>query len=144
MLNNGRNWFLQGLVRAAQRGPIGLELYQAITALRWGIYMILPATFLSNNTSATMSLMSNIVSAHVWFCVFILLTLAQVYVMMRTDNGTRKNFALFGFFWWTFITLLDFTAGMTTATINIGLFAFNQLIIYVLLTVFYEPVEEKL
>jgi hypothetical protein len=137
-VNHWRNKALNAIISAARSGPIGLELFMAITALRWAVYLVLPATVLHNNTSATMCLMATFAPTWAWAMGFAGLALWQMAGMVNGGHRLRQYAALAGMFWWLIVTLLDYTAGLSTATINLGTFVVAQVIAYVLLVVAYD------
>jgi hypothetical protein len=139
MLNNGRNRILNGIISAAHAGPIGLEVFMALTALRWAAYLLLPSDVLRNNTTATMALMVTFAPAWVWAVLFTLGGLGQAWAALGRHYRVRTAMAFSGIFIWLFITLADYTAGLTTATINLATFVFAQAVAYMLLIIAYEP-----
>jgi hypothetical protein len=141
MLNNGRNRLLNGIISAAHAGPIGLEVFMALTALRWACYLMLPEGWLLNNTSATMKLMFALAPLGVWVLGFLLVGLGQGWAALTRRYRTRKLVAAMGVLLWSFIMYIDYTAGLTTATINLGTFVIAQIIAYVLLDIAYDPKE---
>lgn len=137
-----RNKILNGIITGARNGPIGLEVWLAITALRWAIYMVLPPTVLHNNTTATMALMETFAPAWLWSVAFLMGAVGQAWSSLGRHYRARSFFALTGVFWWLMVSLMDALQRVSTVTINIATFALGQIIVYMLLVIAYDPREE--
>jgi hypothetical protein len=126
MLNNGRNGLLRWLWRAAHSGPTLMELVLAITALRWGVFILLPPDVLENARSDTIVLMSTIAPLGLWALLFLALGLAQGLYALSTRQRPREVVAFVAMLWWLGITVLDLQTGLTAGTIAIAVWSFAE------------------
>jgi hypothetical protein len=143
MLNRSRNKILNWIVKAATCGPVGLELFMALSAARWAVYLLLPTGILVNSRSQTIAYMAKLAPAWTWALVFLVLGSLQVLVVILDGKAPvklRQMVALFGVFWWLAITLLDCTTGFSAGAINLATFVVAQVLTYMLLVLAYDNV----
>ena len=138
-INKMRNKVLNAIIDAAHKGPIGLEVWLSITALRWAIFLVLPETVLHNNTSQTMTTMETFAPLWIWSLGFLFGAAFQLWASIRHHYLARVIAAMTGMLWWAVIAAFDFFTLFTTATINIATFSLAQLFVFVLLVLVYDP-----
>jgi hypothetical protein len=138
-LNRARNKALNAIIGAAHRGPIGLEVWLSITALRWAIFLIMPPTVLHNNTSATMHTMATFAPLWLWSLGFVFGAVFQSWAAIRHHYRLRILAAMTGMLWWLMIAAFDAFTALSTASINIATFALAELFVFILLILAYDP-----
>jgi hypothetical protein len=138
MINRWRNSALNGIIAAAHAGPIGLELFMALSALRWAVYLVVPWHIIPNARTETMQAMASILPACIWALAFLLLAMAQCGAALGRRYRLRRWVALFGAFWWLLIVAFDFVGERGSSTINLATFALAQGMNFILLDIAYD------
>jgi hypothetical protein len=138
MLNNGRNHLLRWLWQASSSGPTLMELFLALSALRWAVYLILPPGALDNNMSDTMWLMFDIAPVWLWATAFALLGLAQGAAALGVNTRLRSLIAFAGMIWWLAVVGLDVSINLTAGTLNVCTFALAEWAVFMLYVVVYD------
>ena len=127
------------MLRAAHSGPTLMELFLAVTAIRWGIYTIIPADWIENTRGETIRQMSTMAPLPLWAGIFLALGLLQAYEAVGVNQRRRKLLHLFGAIWWFIVTAIDWTTGFSSATINILQFSLFSWLTFFFLAVVFEP-----
>lgn len=128
------------LWQAAWTGPTLMEMFMAVTAIRWAIYFILPEWVLLNSRRGTMEQMAIWLPAALWAAWFLALGLMQGYGAFMAHQGIRKASAFIGMVWWFVVAVLDIYAmGLSSGSINILQFSLFEWAVFMLLLVIYQP-----
>ena len=130
------------LKRAAHNGPIVAETFMALTAVRWAVYLVIPANILANNTAATQRIMKLYAPAWAWALAFAVLGLGQFLAAVRNWSRVRTGVALAAAGWWTMITVFVGLTHFDAATINLATFIIAEAMIYAMLIIAFDEEDE--
>lgn len=132
-------WF-----RSSAGGPTLMEIFLAVTALRWAVYIMLPIGWLENARSGTITQMAEWLPAVIWAAVFLALAGLQCYGAVLSHRRVRVLAAFLGMVWWFVVAVLDtYVQGFSSAAINIMMFSIAEWAVFFVLLAFYAPIAPK-